>query len=90
MSLTQRFDYVAQAQARLPRFFRDKPRLFAVLAAFAEGAEDFESYAFGMYVPRFLANAVGATLDVYGGIVGQERYGMDDASYRLRIRARMA
>lgn len=90
MSLTQRTDYVEQAHARLPRFFRDKPRLFAIIAAAAEGAQDFEAHAFSMYLPRFLENAAGATLDVYGAIVGQERGGMDDASYRLRIRARMA
>lgn len=90
MSLVQRTDYVPQAEARLPRVFRDKPRLFALLAAFAEGAQDFEAHAFGMYAPRFLANAVGATLDLYGAIVGQARLGMDDTSYRLRIRARMA
>lgn len=90
MSLVQRTDYVPQAEARLPRVFRDKPRLFALLAAFAEGAQDFEAHAFGMYAPRFLANAAGATLDLYGAIVGQARLGMDDTSYRLRIRARMA
>lgn len=90
MSLIQRADYVPQAEARLPRVFRDKPRLFALLAAFAEGAQDFEAHAFGMYAPRFLANAAGATLDLYGAIVGQARLGMDDTSYRLRIRARMA
>lgn len=90
MTLTPRTDYVAQAQARLPRFFRDKPRLFAVLAAMAESVQDLEANAFTLYTPRFLANAVGPTLDIYGGLVGQERFGMDDASYRLRIGARMA
>lgn len=90
MTFSQRTDYVQQAEARLPRVFRDKPRLYAMLAAFAEGAQDFEAHAFGMYVPRFLSNAAGATLDLYGALVGQARFGMDDTSYRLRIRARMA
>lgn len=89
MSLVRRTDYVAAALGRLPRQFRGKPRLEAILSAFAEASQELERGMFTLYAPRFLENAAGDMLDVYGALVGQARGGLDDASFRIRIQARM-
>lgn len=90
MSLTPKTDYVATSRARLLSQFLNKPRIEAILAAFAEEAQAVEAGLLTLYTPRFLANASGAMLDVYGALVGQARGALSDASYRLWIGARMA
>lgn len=82
-------DYESRALARLPRVHR-KPRFQGLVRALAGAAQELEGDLSTLYTPRFLANAVGDMLDVYGALVGQARGGLDDVAFRIRIQARMA
>lgn len=81
--------YQQQALSRLPTQFRGKPRLEALLLAMAGQHQDAEAGAFTLFSKRLLATATGAALTQLGLVVGQERGGLDDTSYRLRIAARL-
>jgi hypothetical protein len=84
-------DHVAQAVARLPQQHRDKPRLVALLSAYASLVQDLEDAAFPFLTDRTLDDAYGKQLDIIGKIVKEPRRGeTDDFYYRVRLRARIA
>lgn len=81
--------YQQQALSRLPEQFKGQERWAGFLLALAGQHQDAEAAIYTLFTGRQLATAVGAALDQYGAIVGQERGSLDDTSYRLRIRARL-
>lgn len=81
--------YEVQALARLPTQFRGKPRLEAMLLALAGQHQDAEVGLYTLWAQRLLATATGAALTQLGAVVGQERGGLADESFRLRIYARL-
>lgn len=86
---TPRNDGGARALLRLPVQYRNKPRWRGFISAFAQEAQEADAGLYTLWTGRQLATAAGAMLDVYGGLVGEERLGRADDSYRVAIRARM-
>lgn len=61
-----------------------------LLACLIAPCQDLEDALQQLRLERFVDTAVGDQLDVIGNIVGQLRWGLDDATYRRYIRARAA
>lgn len=88
--LTQKTTHVAESLALLATQFRDKPNLAAFITALVRQVQDLENAQFQIYVAFVVANATFAQLDVLGRIVGEDRQGRDDTTYRVYISARIA
>lgn len=89
MTLTQTTTHEAEAKARLVQQFKDKAKLEAWLAAYVAQIQDLEDVFFQLLEDRVLDTAVGVQLDGLGDIVGEERKGKSDESYRTWIRGRI-
>lgn len=79
----------ADETARLAEYLKGKPNVEALLDNLGEPAAVLAGVLNDMVELRYLANATGAQLDLYGSIVGQVRAGLSDAEYYRRIRARV-
>lgn len=83
-------DWAARLRSRLYTQFRNKvtwSKWVTLLARQAQDLEDAAQSLFGMYD---IDNSSGVQLDVIGRIVGQSRNSLDDVTYRLFLRARIA
>ncbi len=60
-----------------------------LLRCFVEPIQELEDEAQKVLLQRTLDNAVGFLLDGIGKLVGQQRLGLDDETYRRYIRARI-
>lgn len=89
MALEESTDHVARARALLLEQFKSKPNIAAYLNARSARAQDIEAALFEILTETALDNAVGESLNMLGRIVGEDRQGRDDATYRLRVRARI-
>lgn len=88
--MTERItDHVARALLLLPAQFREKARLEALLSAFIAEAQDLEDALFELLEERGLDAAVGVQLDRLGELLGEERRGLEDSAYRLRLKVRI-
>lgn len=67
--------------------FHDSPNLNAVQNAFLAQIDELETVF--EQLRNLIEQAVGAQLELLGKVVGQKRYGMNDADYRLWIDARI-
>lgn len=65
-------------------------RLEKLLTILLTAGQRLENTGYDMLVNRAVDTAVGAQLDILGRIVGQDRAGLDDDTYRRYIRARVA
>lgn len=74
---------------RLATYIKDKPNMLALLETFGTQIDEITDALAQLGDDRLLADAFGAQLDVFGAIVGQERTGVDDDTYRARIQARI-
>ncbi len=88
MTLTKTTTHETEAQARLVQQFKDSPDFAAWLAAYVEQIQDLEDVYFDLLLDRAIDTAVGEQLDGLGSIVGEDRKGKDDDTYRLWIKAR--
>lgn len=88
--LTPKEDYADAAVGRLPTQFRNKPRMEALVRGLMEAAQTCEAGLLTLETGRRIATATGEALDVLGRIVGEERVGLTDEPFRLRIQARVA
>jgi hypothetical protein len=79
-------DHAAVAVSRLPAQFQ-KPRIQAMLRAFAGPAQLLENVLWQLLTQRALATAVGAQLDALGVILNLPRLGHGDGNYRRRLQA---
>lgn len=83
-------DHISAGLARLVEQFKGKPNLRAFLGAYLGGAQSIEDALWQLFTDRWVGNALGASLDVIGRIVGQARdNSADDDEYRIRIKARI-
>lgn len=90
MSLVKIETHAEDAVARLIAQFKEKPRIEALLMAFAAEYQSLEDSIFSLPADRALATAVGEQLDLFGTIVGELRRGRNDDDYRLALYARIA
>jgi hypothetical protein len=82
-------DHEDRALARLIQQLKGKPRLAGLLRAFVSEVQAIEDALWQVFDQRLLDNAVGAQLDLLGRIVGREREGMADDSYRTHLRVQI-
>jgi len=66
-----------------------KPRIESLLRMYGQELQELEDSAYAMIVERYLDVAVGAQLDQYGVLVGEDRDGLTDDEYRSFIEARI-
>jgi hypothetical protein len=81
-------DHLDRGKALLLAQFKGKQNVEALLGAGLAQVQELEDAIYGMLIGRWLPNAVGAQLDILGKIVGQQRGGRSDETYRLWIAAR--
>ncbi len=82
-------DHAASALARLAEQFKNKPNLAALLNNLNAQTQELENAFQDLFTQRAIDTAFGEQLDVLGIILGQERGGFDDDTYRLYLNARM-
>lgn len=81
-------DHTLAALSRLPSQFQ-KPKIQNLIRALTSPANELEQAMWAVLTQRSITNAIGAQLDVIGGIVGQDRNGLSDDDYRRYISARV-
>jgi len=81
---------VAAGLARLIEQFKRKPKIQSLLRGWLQQVQSLEEALFELYGNRSLDTAIGEQLDGIGEIVGEQRLGRDDETYRLLLRARIA
>jgi hypothetical protein len=89
VALTEKTTHLLEALARLPEQFKGNVEMREMLRTWVRQVQDFETAAFEVINGRGITDGVGVQLDGIGQIVGQERGGADDATYRLRLRAKI-
>jgi len=89
MTITINDNYVTDGLNRLLYQFQGKPNIEALITAILEQVQDCEDVVEQLLSDRQIDTASGETLDVIGRIVGQDREGRDDPTYRIWIRARI-
>lgn len=88
--ITQITDYIRRAIALLPAQHQDKTNIVEFLSAFSNAMQSAEDGLFPLFTNRTLETAVGEQLDIIGRIVLEDRGGLDDDTYRIRLQARIA
>lgn len=82
-------DHADRAVADLLFVHRQRTRIVALVRALAAGVQLLEDPAYD-FITGWNVNLVsGDALDVFGVIVGEQRQGLDDATYRRFIQARI-
>lgn len=93
MSTPITVDYEANWSARLAsllyRQFRNKVTWNLWVVLLARQAQDVEDAIQSMFSLLDIDGSEGVQLDVIGRIIGQQRLGLDDVTYRLYLRARI-
>lgn len=79
-------DHTLQAIANLLWQFQDRPRLTELVNIFTAEIQDLEDLYNDLFDKRYLDNAEGAQLDVYGRIIGWPRYDFNDDDYRKLLK----
>ncbi len=70
--------------------FQEDPAMVALATIFGNKVQEIEDALWQLYTERGIDTAVGAQLDIIGKILGYTRGGLDDDTYRLRLRAKIA
>jgi hypothetical protein len=81
--------HAEEALTRVPRYLSEKPRFMALLESFVASAQALEVALQAVLNESSIETAVGAQLDQLGAVVGQPRKGLDDATYRVLIKAKI-
>jgi hypothetical protein len=87
--MTPILDMVQRGLGRLIERWKDDPVLTALVRMALSRFQEAENAAQQVATLRGIDTASGQQLDNLGALVGQQRQGMSDADYRLRIRARL-
>jgi hypothetical protein len=86
----QQTAHVRKAGRRLIKFFHNKPRVQAFLAAFVQEVQEMEDLAWAVFATlRDLDTAEGVLLDRLGALVDESRVGRLDGPYRAAIRVKI-
>lgn len=88
MALVENTDYAGDMITRLIGKLSDVSHA-DFIRTFAAEIQEFETAAFEVLTQRWLDTAVGVQLDGLGQIIGRERAGSDDDTYRLLLRAQI-
>ena len=89
-NIIQITDHAAAAKIRLLFQYQGKANIEALLDSLgSEQIQDLEDVLFGFYSRLNVGDSVGVQLDEIGEIVGQPRKGLDDATYRVFINAKI-
>lgn len=87
-------DHAAEMLARLPEQYRrktdDPNNIEKLLTVIAGEFQAFEAAYQQVLTQRGIDNAIGQQLDDLGALVGEPRSGLDDETYRRRVRARIS
>jgi hypothetical protein len=89
MTLAQVTDHAEQAPELLLEQYREKPRIKALLLSYVRRCQELDDAVWDVIVKRLIDDAENAQLDAIGRIVGEERDGKPDATYRIYIAARI-
>lgn len=89
MIFDKKVTFAAESQTLLTDQFK-KDVMLKVAEAFALQVQDLETLSFDLLAGRGIDTAVGVQLDGIGENVGSSREGLDDAAYRIRVKARIA
>lgn len=89
MPITQNTTHVSTALSRLLEQFKGNHEMRAMLESWVTQIQEFEDVAFQVLNGRGIDEGEGVQLDGIGQIVGQPREGIDDATYRFRLKARI-
>lgn len=81
---------VTAAANRLAQQFKDKPKINAALAALVAPLQPVADAVTALILQQSIDAATDAQLDMLGSKIGEARAGLDDPSYRRRLRARVA
>jgi hypothetical protein len=87
---TKKTDYVTEAKGLLISQFRDKQKMRDFLDAFVAQCQDLEEANWQTYSYRWVMDAEGEQLDLFGTIVGRLRGGLNDDDYRIALLAKIA
>jgi hypothetical protein len=68
---------------------QSKPRIRALMQGIGSGLQLFEDVNFDLLCSLVFESATGAMLEMWGGLVGEERAGLGDSDYRRFIAARI-
>jgi hypothetical protein len=83
-------DWSSRLKSRLYEQFKYKPNFVAWAEMIARQVQDLEDATQALRTIISIDDSVGPQLDNLGRIIGQVRTGIDDATYRLYLRARIA
>jgi hypothetical protein len=81
--------HVEEALANLTAQFSDSTKLRALVQLYVEEVQELEDTFVDLLEQFDVDAAIGASLDVVGAIVGEQRSTRDDTDYRLAIKARI-
>ncbi len=87
--LEQDLLHIDEANALLPEQFKNSENLKAFIATMINRVQEADNMLFDLWQSRWIDNATGVQLDGLGAIIGVARDGYDDATYKIRIRARI-
>lgn len=90
MATEHKTDYVAEGAQLLRQAHRGKPKTVALMSAFMDVCQGVEDAMQTLVSPYDLEGAAGDKLDRIGSLLGAERDGLDDGTFRLLIRGRIA
>ncbi len=82
-------DHVGQGLGLMISQYRGRPRLAGWLRAYLNQCQLLEDAIYDVLIKRLIQNAEGVQCDVIGRIVGELRQGLNDATYKIFIAARV-
>jgi hypothetical protein len=89
MAITQILDHAARALGRLAMQLKESATHQGKLNAWSQQIQELEDAAYALLGLRSIDDCEGVQLDGIGVIVGAPRGNLDDAGYRLRIKAQI-
>jgi hypothetical protein len=81
--------HVENALARLPEQYKNSPNLKTLISCVIEEIQEIEDLAFDFYKNGWVETGVGDILDMWGKILGEDRFGRIDANYRAALLTRI-
>jgi hypothetical protein len=89
MSIDYIDNWYSRLKGRLYEQFKGLPKWDGLVRAIARQAQDWEDAAQAVLTTISIDDSAGTQLDNLGRLIGQPRVGLDDAAYRLYIKARI-
>lgn len=81
--------HIEDSLSRIIEQYKCSPSMQAMIEAIVDQVQILEDESFGLFSRLDLANATGVLLDQYGTIIGLDRNGLDDDTYRLFLFAKI-